>query len=243
VSRPARIGIIKGKPFAPDARMKKILTEALALANATSRSLVMNPREADWYYYPGSAWMNPLFISGYEFETPIPMITREGVKPFPPTGYRQLNARTLFFYGYTGITPAMAMRLPGIGSQYLIATLDAGKRYFDGGKTYKVTLPKGIPEERFWSLTLYDNQTRSMLDTPQRYPRAGSQSFPSPAAEASADGSTTVYFGPTQPAGIKRGNWIQTMPNKGWFTILRLYSPLPSFFDKTWRPTEIELVR
>ena len=72
----AAIGIIKGKPFAPDARMKKILTEALALANATSRSLFMNPRDPSWYYYPGSAWMNFLFVSGSEFETPIPMVTR-----------------------------------------------------------------------------------------------------------------------------------------------------------------------
>ena len=64
--------------------------------------------------------------------------------------------------------------------------LDSSKEYFDGAKTYKVTLPKGIPEANFWSFTLYDNQTRSMLDTPQRYPRAGSQNFPSPAAEAGA---------------------------------------------------------
>jgi hypothetical protein len=239
----AAIGIIKGKPFAPDARMKKILTEALVLANATSRSLLMNPRDPSWYYYPGSAWMNFLFESGSEFETPIPMVTREGVKPFPPTGYRQLDARTAFFYGVTGITPAMAMRLPGIGSQYLFALVDANKQYFDGGKTYKVTLPKGIPQANFWSFTLYDNQTRSMLDTPQRYPRAGSQSYPSPAAEANADGSTTIFFGPKQPDGVKRGNWIQTMPDKGWFTILRLYSPLEPFFDKTWRPSEIELVK
>ncbi len=238
----AAIGIVKGKPFAPDARMKKILTEAAALGNATSRSLFLNPREADWYYYPGSAWLNPLFISGSEFETPIPEITARGVKPFPPTGYRTLNARSMFFYGITGITPAMSMRLPGIGSQYLFATLDADKNYFDGARTYKVTLPKGIPEANFWSFTVYDNQTRSMLDTPQRYPRAGSQSYPSPAAEAGADGSTTVYFSPTQPAGVKRGNWIQTMPGKGWFTILRLYSPLEPFFTKEWRPSEVELV-
>jgi hypothetical protein len=112
----------------------------------------------------------------------------------------------------------------------------------DGGKTYKVTLPQNIPAAAFWSFTLYDNQTRSMLQTPQRFPRAGSQTYPSPAAEADADGSTTIYFGPTQPEGVKRGNWIQTMPGKGWFTLLRLYSPLESFFDKTWRPSEIELV-
>src|SRR4029077_14148976 len=217
----AAIGIIKGKPFAPDDRLKKILTETLAVANATSRTLFVNPRAADWYYYPGSAWMNPLFISGYEFETPIPMITREGAKPFPPTGYRTLDARSNFFYGITGITPAMAMRLTGIGSQYLLGMTDAAKQHFDGAKTYKVTLPKDIPEANFWSFTVYDNQTRSMLDTPQRYPRAGSQSFPSPAAEADANGVTTIYFSPTQPAGVKRGNWIQTDPAKGWFTVLR----------------------
>jgi hypothetical protein len=61
--------------------------------------------------------------------------------------------------------------------------------------------------------------------------------------EADADGSTTIYFSPTQPAGVKRGNWIQTMPGKGWFPLLRLYSPKASFFDKTWRLSEIELVK
>jgi hypothetical protein len=85
--------------------------------------------------------------------------------------------------------------------------------------------------------------TRSMLDTPQRYPRAGSQSFPSPAAEANADGTTTVYFGPTQPANVQRGNWIQTMPGKGFIPCLRLYNPLEPFFTRAWRPSEIELVR
>ncbi len=116
----AAIGIIKGKPFAPDPRMKKILTEAAALGNATSRTLFLAPpRDAGWYYYPNSGWMNYLFLTGYEFETPIPEITASGVKPYPPTGYRTLDARTNFFYGVTGITPGMAMRLPGVGSQYL----------------------------------------------------------------------------------------------------------------------------
>jgi hypothetical protein len=239
----AAIGIIKGKPFVPDARMKKILTEALELANATSRTLFISPRDPSWYFYPGSGWQNMLFANGYEFETPIPMITPEGVKPFPATGYRQLDARTSFFYGVTGITPAMAMRLPGIGSTYLWTMVDANKEPFDGAKTYKATLPKDIPQANFWSFTLYDNMTRSMLDTPQRFPRAGSQSYPSPAAEPNADGSTTVYFGPTQPAGVKRGNWIQTMPDKGFIPMLRLYSPLEPFFAKTWRPSEVAVVK
>ena len=82
-----------------------------------------------------------------------------------------------------------------------------------------------------------------MLETPQRYPRAGSQSYPTPAAAANADGSTTVYFGPSKPAGISDGNWIQTVPDKGWSTLLRLYSPLEPFFTKEWRPSEIEMVQ
>ena len=137
----------------------------------------------------------------------------------------------------------MIMRVPDLGSQYLMGFLDRDKNPFDGARTYKVTLPPNIPAGKFWSFTLYDNQSRSMLDTPQRYPRAGSQSYPSPAAEQNADGSTSIYFGPKQPEGVKRGNWIQTMPGKGWFTILRLYSPLEPFFTKTWRLGEIELVR
>ena len=160
--------------------MKKILTEALALANATSRSLFMNPRDPSWYYYPNSAWMNFLFESGSEFETPIPMVTREGVKPFPPTGYRTLDARTAFFYGVTGITPAMAMRLPGIGSQYLFAFVDADKQYFDGAKTYKSRCRKTSRTESSGPLRSTITMTRSMLDTPQRYPRAGSQAIPRP---------------------------------------------------------------
>jgi hypothetical protein len=241
----AAIGIVKGKPFTPDARMKKILTDAAAVGNAAGRALNWRFSQAhpDWAYYPGSMWGNMLWEGGANFETPPPLFTREGFfKPFPPTGARTLDSRTAFYYGYTLDSPGMIMRIPDVGSQYLMGFLDAGKNPFDGAKTYKVTLPPNVPARAFWSFTLYDNQTRSMLDTPQRYPRAGSQSYPSPAAEPNPDGSTTVYFGPNQPAGVKRGNWIQTMPNKGWFTLLRLYSPLESFFDKSWRPTEIELV-
>ncbi len=104
-----------------------------------------------------------------------------------------------------------------------------------------VELIKGIPAAKFWSFTLYDNQTRSMLQTPQKYPRAGSQSYPTPATKPNEDGSTTVYIAPEKPEGIDRGNWIQSVPGKGWFTLLRLYSPLPAFFDKSWRPSEIEV--
>jgi hypothetical protein len=241
----AAIGIVKGKEFKPDDRMKKILTDAAAVGNAAGRVLNWRPKDSlAWTYYPDSSWANMLWQGGANFETPPPMITKEGLfDPLPPTGARTLDSKTAFYYGYTLDSPGMIMRLPKVGSQYLMGFLDADKNDLDGGKTYKVTLPKDIPAAAFWSFTLYDNQTRSLLQTPQRYPRAGSQSYPSPAAEADADGSTTIYIGPTQPEGVKRGNWLQTMPGKGWFSLLRLYSPLEPFFTKEWRLSEIELVR
>ncbi|MBK5400784.1 DUF1254 domain-containing protein [Pseudomonas sp. TH39(2020)] len=241
----AAIGIVKGKPFSPDARMKKILTDAAAVGNAAGRAL--NWRAADypgWSLYPNSMWANMLWQGGFDFETPPPTITKEGLfKALPPTGARTLDSRAAFYYGYTMDSPGMIMRLPNVGSQYLMGFTDAEKNPFDGGKTYKVTLPPKIPAAKFWSFTVYDNQTRSMLQTPQRYPRAGSQTYPTPAATENADGSTTIYFGPSKPADAKAGNWIQTTPDKGWFTLLRLYSPLESFFTKEWRPSEVELVK
>jgi hypothetical protein len=241
----AAIGIVKGKPFTPDARMKKILADAAAIGTAAARTLNWHSRPSEGgYYYPNSAWFNPLFVGGYNMETPPPQVSPDGViTPYPPTGARTLNVRTTMFFAYTFITPAMIMRLPDIGSQYIVAFVDAKSEYFDGSKTYKVTLPPNVPAGKFWSFTVYDNQTRSMLDTPQRYPRAGSQSYPTPAAKAGADGSTSVYFSPTKPDGVSEGNWIQTDPKKGWFAILRLYSPLEPFFTKAWRPSEIGLLK
>ena len=87
---------------------------------------------------------------------------------------------------------------------------------------------------------MYGDEATAASVRRQRYPRAGSQSYPTPAAEASVDGSTTVFFSPTKPQGVNAGNWIQTDPKKGWFTILRLYSPLEPFFTKEWRPREVE---
>lgn len=240
----AAIGIVHGKEFEPDERMQKILSEAAAVGQATGRALNWRyaMKHPEWAYYEGSHWGSMLWEGGAFFETPPPLFEGGMFKPLPPTGARTLDSRTAFYYGYTLDSPGMIMRIPGVGSQYLMGFLDSDGAPFDGAKTYKVTLPKDVPAAAFWSFTLYDNQTRSMLQTPQKYPRAGSQSYPSPAAEAAGDGTTTIYFGPTQPEGAARGNWIQTDPEKGWFTILRLYSPLPSFFDKSWRPSEIELL-
>ncbi|HEY7030400.1 MAG TPA: DUF1214 domain-containing protein [Thermomicrobiales bacterium] len=85
---------------------------------------------------------------------------------------------------------------------------------------------------------IYHNQTRSMLQTDQQFPSASSQDEQ---LTMNADGSVDVYFGPEAPAGYEH-NWVQTIPGKGWFVILRLYGPLESWFDQTWRPGEIEEV-
>jgi len=241
----AAIGIVKGKPFSPDARMKKILTDAAVIANASGRAVAFNARESEGYKYygSGSEWYTMLWVGGYKFITPPPDITKDGIKEYPNDGAIKLNSRFSFFYMATGISPAMCMRLENVGSQYLMAAHDNKGNYFDGNKTYKVTLPANIPAARFWSLILYDNQSRSMLETPQNYPRAGSQSYPSPAAKPNADGSTTIYIGPKQPDGIDRGNWIQSTPGKGYFAIMRFYSPLKPFFDKTWKAGEFEEVK
>ena len=220
----AAIGIEKGKPFAPDARMKRILTEAAAVGNATSRALVFRSRIKEAYFYPDSAWCTPFVGGSHEF------LSQPGV--------RNLDARTFFFYYATGVTPAMAMKMVGVGSQYAVAFVDRDGRPLDGSRTYKVHLPPGIPAKDFWSFVIYDNQTRSMLQTDARFPSLGSQTT---GIVANGDTSVDVWFGPSAPAGHE-SNWIQTVPGKGWSVILRLYGPLQSWFDKSWKPGEIEPV-
>lgn len=240
------IGIVKGKEFNPDPRMRAILEKSVKIGNAGARILGMgaHPKDSFRYYGENSAWWASLWEGGYTFTNPPPKINADGsVEEYTNLGARKLHSRTSWFYTATGITPAMIMRLRNIGSQYIIANLDVNGNPMNGSNTYKLELPANIPAKRFWSMTVYDNQSRGMLQTDQKYPRAGSQTYPSPAAEQNADGSTTLYFSPTQPDGVARGNWIQTVPNKGWFAMLRFYFPTEGFFDKTWRAGEFELVK
>ncbi len=83
----AAIGIVKGKPFQPDARMKRILTEAAQVGQATSRTLVYRPRDAEGFrLYPNSMWYNPLWIGGYTMETPPALGDCEGCGTDSPDG-------------------------------------------------------------------------------------------------------------------------------------------------------------
>jgi len=219
----AAIGIEKGKPFNPDARMKAILTEATKVGAVTAQALTARPRDERFYVYPGERmWTNPLPGGRYDFIL---------------DGALFHDARIYMHFYATGITPAMAARNVGVGSQYLIAYLDKDGNALDGSKTYKIHLPPNVPAKDFWSFTLYDNQTRSMLQTDQRFPGVDSLGK----VKANADGSYDVYFGPQPPKGME-DNWIQTVPGKGWNTIFRLYGPLEPFYDKTWKPSDPELV-
>jgi len=227
----ASIGIEKGKPFRPDERMKKILTDAVAIANAAARSIVWHPRTDGTMkgikVYPGtdSAWLmawvdKNVFFNGKDGKT------------------MNSDARVMFHYPYTAVTPAMAVTKAGAGSDYGLAYVDSKKMPFDGSKTYKLNIPANPPAKDFWALTMYDNQTRSMLQTSQAFPTVGSQTE---GLKQNEDGSYDIYFAPKPPKGFEN-NWLETVPGKGWFVGLRLYGPLEPWIEKTWRPGEIELV-
>ena len=125
------------------------------------------------------------------------------------------------------------------GSQYAWTCRDSAGQPLDGGKSYKLHLPPNVPVKDFWSLILYSDQTRSMIQTNQRFPSVSSQTK---GLQGNADGSIDVYFGPEAPAG-KASNWVQTVPSRGWNVVLRMYGALEPWFNQTWRPGEIELVK
>jgi hypothetical protein len=220
----ASLGIEKGKPFEPDDRMKKILAEAAMVGTAAQRTIQWRARDASFAAYPGSKTWEPGFAGGsHEF-------LRDGV--------RLINERTRFHYYATGITPAMVKPPLGAGSQYMEGLRDSEGRPFEGGKTYRLHIPPNVPARRFWDVTLYDMQTRSLLQTDQVYP--GVTSIDEGVVQ-NADGSYDVYFGPEPPKGPKT-NWLQTIPGRSWHTLWRIYGPEEAWYDKSWRPSEIELV-
>ncbi len=227
----ASIGIEKGKAFDPDERMKEILTDAVAIGNAAARSITFYPWSdknlSGFEIYPDaeSSWIMAFANKNVFFET--------------ETGGMNTDARVMFHYSYTAVTPAMAVSIPGAGSDYAIAFLDADKNAFDGAKEYKLHIPAHVPVNDFWALTLYDTQTRSLLQTDQQFPTVGSQTA---GFRQNEDGSFDVYFAPEAPEGLEN-NWLQTIPGKSWFVILRVYGPLEAWIDKSWKPGEVTLIK
>ncbi len=222
----ASIGIKKGQEFKPDARMQKILDDAAEVGSVTVRTLMSRPRDEGFYIFPGKSmvWTVPFVGGSHEFLV---------------DGVRLIDARAAFHFYATGITPAMSKKFIGAGSQYAAAYLDKDGNSFDGAKTYKVNIPANVPAKDFWSFTLYDNQTRAMLQTDQRFPGVDMNKE---GLLVNKDGSVNVYFGPTAPKG-QENNWIQTIPGRGWNMLFRLYGPLEAWFDKEWQLGDPELVK
>ncbi|RJG40272.1 DUF1254 domain-containing protein [Motilimonas pumila] len=212
------LGIEKGKEFTPDARMQRILTEAAKLATAEARSTYFHPKQA-MFRYEDRQWFTPL-VSGHEFKD--------------DNGVIDADMRATFHFMATGITPDMVTKTVGKGSDYLLATRDANKQVLDGSKHYTVTLPANAPVDKFWSFMIYDNQTRSMLETDQK--SAGLDGL-SKNIKQNADGSITVHFSPNAPKGME-GNWVQTTKGKGFNIIFRMYSPTQAWFDNSWKPSD-----
>jgi hypothetical protein len=220
----AAIGIEKGKPFAPDDRMKKILIDAAAIGNAAARAISYSPRHPGLYTYgKDSGWYRPII---------------SGDTTYTQNGARVLDGRVFYHFGYICVSPAMATKAAGKGSDYSMGMVDSKGRPLDGSKTYRLRMPPDIPVKDFWALTMYDTQTRCQLQTDQRFPTLDSYRE---GMKKNADGSIDVYFSPKAPKG-QESNWLQTIPGKAWFVALRMYGPLQPWLDQTWRPGEIELV-
>ena len=221
----ATIGIKKGKEFKPNARWKEILKEGATMGNASARAILFKPRNENAFFYPGKRqWYSPLAGGSHEFLNNNELVQSD---------------RTMMLYYATGITPSMVLPKPGTGSVYEITARDSKGNYLNGGKNYKITLPGPIPINNFWSFMVYDAQTRSVLETDQK---SGGVDGNKKGLKTNKDGSVTVYFGPNPPKGHEK-NWAQTMPGKGYTILLRLYGPLKPWYDRTWVPGDLELIK
>ena len=235
----ASIGIIKGQPFNPDAKTRAILDRGAKTAYKMSRVIGFQDKVngLDLHVYPNrSCWLNP-FADG----TPANLggsknLAWQNVAGAYP--YLALDARIWMFTDYYSLSPGMVSQSPGKGAKYMIAFDDSKGAPLSGGRNYRLNLPANIPAAMFWSMTLYEAESASGLANGQPFPSLGSKDKPA----QNADGSTDLYLGPKAPVG-KEGNWLATVPGRGYFAILRLYGPTEAAIDKTWKPGDIEKVK
>lgn len=217
----AAIGIEKGKPFAPDAQRRRTLDEAAHFASAIARTNSFASDDPEALVYPDRKW-EWAFVGGSA--------------TWDSQGYVNTDRRAGFAYIAIGMSPAMVDKHVGVGSQYLWTPRDGSGKYLDGAKTYRLRLPPDIPAKNFWSVVMYDADSRSIARNGQPFPSVGTYTNP----QANPDGSIDVVFGPDRPQD--GANWIRTVPGKGWFVLLRFYGPLEPFFDKSWKPDDIVAV-
>jgi hypothetical protein len=216
----AALGLEKGKPFAPDARMTEILERAARAGRDQMLVSAFDSDRADRLAWPDRKWEWIGLVPGSaQFETPA------GV---------DLEARDRWFAQAIVTSPAMFRRTPGAGSLYWLAARDETGAFLDGGKTYKLSVPQPVPDKLFWSVTAYDAQTRSEVQTDQG--KAALRSM-FELKDVAGDGPVDLYFGPTAPAG-QEGRWIKTEPGRGWFAYMRIYGPEQAAFDGSWKPAD-----
>jgi hypothetical protein len=207
------LGIEKGKSFKPDARQIKILTEAALVGEAMARANTFERRFSGMMYRADSHWHYALALDA----------------DHPDEFWNLLDERAAWFYEAVGASPDMAPKHPGPSSAYLGAYTDKSGDWLDGTNSYRLHVPPNAPAKLFWSVTLYDVDTRSLLVNEQKIADRSSRMN----LKKNADGSVDIYCGPTAPSGFEP-NWIPTVAGKSWFAYFRFYEPTESYFDKSW---------
>ena len=207
------LGIEKGKPFQPDARQKTILTEGAFVGEAMAKALAFDARVPNANYRPDANWSYYLLLDPMQ----------------DLANYSELDERAGYFYTGLGVTKAMLSKTPGVGQAYLGSFRDKEGHAFDGAKSYRLHVPPNPPAKQFWSVTIYDVDTRSIVLNNEHIAVRSSRDN----LVRNADGSVDLFFAPTAPKDFEN-NWIQTVPGQGWFTAFRLYAPLEPYFEKSW---------
>jgi hypothetical protein len=222
------VGIRKNEAFEPDERMTALLTEAAQTGwSEMNVAFFANPRP-ERLVWPDRNWVFVPLAGPLDPET----------GDFGNADYRDLLANDFYFFMAWGTSSAIGRREAGPGSLYFYTPRDASGAYLDGARNYKLNVPGPVPAGQFWSVTVYDTETRTIIDTDQGR-GAVRTLYENP--EPNDDGSFDIFFGPDAPSG-KENQWVKTIPGKGWFTFLRIYGPQEPIFDDTWVLPDIEKV-
>ncbi len=183
----ASLGIVKGKPFQPDAKMKALFNKAADVGFKMAAATSYDSHNPDKLIYPDRKW-EVVFPGG----SPV----------FRQASYLDFDAMIFFFHKAYSTSAAMVLAMPGKGSQYLVAYCDADGDFTSGGQSYRLHMPAHVPAANYWSVVLYDADTRSLLDNGQPFPSIASNSN----LKSNPDGSADIYFGPTPPKVAKSGD-------------------------------------